>query len=115
MGQYVISHLPNVQVQTLAKRYKVEADKNNASLESLLAKRIASYDETALCRTLLEISLLDSAYQRGSQGENDALLESAKRYRIDTAKIEKAVALQIAAQQQKRQSQKAAAKKKTAA
>jgi len=38
--------------------------------------------------------LLDSAYQRGSRSPNDSLLEAAKRYRIDIAKIEKAVAQQ---------------------
>ncbi len=115
VAQYVVAHLPNAQVQTMAKRHKVEADKSNASLETLLAKRIASYDEAGLCRTLLEISLLDSAYQRGSKGADDPLLETAKRYRIDTAKIEKAVAEQAAAKQEKRQSRKTAAKKKAAA
>jgi ParB family chromosome partitioning protein len=104
VAQYVIAHLPNAQVQTLAKRHKVEADKSSPSLESLVAKRIASYDEGGLCRALLEVSLLDSAYQRGSQGPGDPLLEAAKRYRIDAAKIEKAAAQQIAAQQLKRQS-----------
>ena len=78
----------------------------------LLAKRIASYDEAGLCRTLLEISLLDSAYQRVSNSPNDTLLETAKRYRIDTAKIEKAVANQAAAKQQKG---KTATKKRAAA
>ena len=115
VANYVVAHLPNAQVQTLAKRHKVEAEKNSASLESLLAKRIASYDEAGLCRTLLEVSLLDSAYQRGSHGPNDPLLDAAKRYRIDTAKIEKVVAQQVAAQQEKRQSRKTAAKKKAAA
>jgi hypothetical protein len=115
VAQYVLAHLPNAQVQTLAKRHKVGADKSDTSLESLLAKRISSYDEAGLCRTLLEISLLDSAYQRGSQGSNDSLLESAKRYRIDTVKIEKAVTQQVAAQQEKRQGRKTAEKKKVAA
>jgi ParB family chromosome partitioning protein len=112
VAQYVVAHLPYAQVQSMAKRHKVEADKNGASLESLLAKRIASYDEAGLCRTLLEITLLDSAYQRGSNGPNDPLRETAKRYRIDTAKIEKAVAEQAAAKQQKG---KTATKKRAAA
>ncbi len=115
VAQYVLAHLPDAQVQTLAKRHKVEGDKSSTSLESLLAKRLASYDEAGLCRVLLEVSLLDSAYQRGSKGQDDTLLEAAKRYRIDTAKIEKAVTQQIAAQQEKRQSRKATARKKTAA
>jgi len=56
--------------------------------------------------------LLDSAYQRVSNSPNDTLLETAKRYRIDTAKIEKAVANQAAAKQQKG---KTATKKRAAA
>jgi len=115
VAQYVLAHLPNAQVQTLAKRHKVEADKNGVSLESLLAKRLASYDEAGLCRTLLEIILLDSAYHRGSNGPNDPLLEAAKRYRIDTAKIEKAATQQVAAQQQKRQSRRTEVKKRAVA
>jgi len=114
VAQYVLVHLPNAQVQTLAKRHKVEADKNNLSLESMLAKRIASYDETGLCRTLLEVSLLDSAYQRGGKGQDDQLLETAKRYRIDTAKIENATGEQLTAQQRKRQSRKTTVKKNVA-
>jgi ParB family chromosome partitioning protein len=114
VAQYVIAHLSSAQVQTLAKRHKVEADKSSASLESLLAKRIASYDEAGLCRTLLEVSLLDSAYQRGSDGPNDSLLETAKRYRIDTAKIENAIGEQLTAQQRKRQSRKTTVKKNVA-
>ena len=114
VAQFAIARLPYSQVQTLAKRHKVEADKSNASLESLLAKRISSYDEAGVCRALLELSLLDSAYQRG-KGADDALLETAKRYRIDTAKIEKAVLQQIAEREQKQQSRKAVAKKKAAA
>jgi ParB family chromosome partitioning protein len=115
VAQYVVSHLPYPQVQTMAKRHKVEADKNATSLESLLTKRIASYDEAGLCRTLLEITLLDSAYQRGSNGPNDPLLETAKRYRIDTAKIEKAVSEQAAAKQEKQPNRKPATKKRAAA
>jgi hypothetical protein len=98
-------------MQTMAKRHKVEADKSTVSLETLLSERIASYDEAGLCRTLLEITLLDSAYQRGSNGSNDPLLEAAKRYRIDTAKIERAVAQQAAAKREKQQNHKAAKKK----
>ena len=111
--QYLIAHLPNSQVQALAKRHKVEADKSNPSLESLLTKRVASYDEAGLCRTLLEISLIESAYQRGKP-QDDPLLETASRYRIDTAKLEKLVTEQSAAKQKKQRSRKATAKKKAA-
>jgi ParB family chromosome partitioning protein len=114
VAQYALAKLPYSQAQTLAKRHKVETDKSNASLESLLSKRIASYDEATLCRTLLEISLLDAAYQRG-KGVDDPLLEAAKQYRIDSAKVEKAVTEQLAAKKQTREKTKAVVKKNTAA
>lgn len=114
LAQYVVAHLPYAQVQTVAKRHKVETEKSSTALESLLAKRIASYDETGLCRVLLEVSLLDSAYQRGSKGQDDPLLEAAKRYRIDAAKIEKATGEQLAAQQHKQQRRRTIAKKSAA-
>lgn len=110
IAQYVLAKLPYSQAQTLAKRHKVEADKSNASVESLLAKRFASYDEAGLCRTLLEISLLEAAYQQ-SRGVEDPLQETAKRYRIDIAKVEQVVKEQFTAKQNKRQGEKS--KKKT--
>jgi ParB family chromosome partitioning protein len=113
--QYLITRLPYTQVQMLAKRHKFEADKSNASLEVQLSKRLGSYDESALCRTLLEITLLDAAYQRGGKQEDDPLLEVAKRYRIDTAKIQKAVIEQAAMKQEKQRKEQPVVKKKTAA
>jgi hypothetical protein len=50
----------------------------------------ATYDESELCKLLLEISLLDSAYQRSGKTPDDGLMDAAKRYRLDTEKLQKA-------------------------
>jgi hypothetical protein len=61
----------------------------------------------------LEIALLESAYQRGGAGRVDPLLAAARRYRIDTEKIEKAVTAEFAErrkkQERKRETKKTAA------
>lgn len=51
-------------------------------------------------RLLLEISLLESAYQRGDVSQ-DLLMDAAKRYRVDIEKVEKAVATEFAAKRSK--------------
>ena len=58
--------------------------------------------ETELCKLLLEISLLDSAYQRSTASRDDVLMDAAKRYRVDTKKVQKAVATELAAKRDKR-------------
>ena len=62
---YLIGQLPHNQVPILAKRHKIEDKKN-------------SHSPHELCRILLEISLLDSAYQRASTSD-DALVTTARR------------------------------------
>ena len=56
-----------------------------------------TYDEAELCKLLLEISLLDSAYQRSTASRDDVLMDAAKRYRVDTEKLQKVVAQEFAA------------------
>src|SRR5260370_33624326 len=91
VAQYLIVHLAYSQGPTLAKRHRVEAKKDSESAQELLAKQVTKYDEPEFCRLLLEISLLDSAYQRsGSSG--DFLMEAAKRYRVATEKLRKTLA-----------------------
>jgi hypothetical protein len=80
----LIGHLSYSQVPALAKRHKVEAKKDSASAQELLAKQVSKYDEAELCKLLLEISLLDSAYQRSTASRDDILIDAAKRYRVDT-------------------------------
>jgi ParB family transcriptional regulator, chromosome partitioning protein len=102
VAQYLIGHLPYNQTPQLAKRHKVEVEKDG-SAEPQLMKRISTYDEVALGRLLLEVSLLDSAYQRLERSEEDALANAAKRYRVDTEKLAKAVAQEFAAKHKKQE------------
>jgi ParB family chromosome partitioning protein len=98
---HLIVHLPHSQVPILAKRHKVETEKASKSPQELLAKRVSAYDEAALCRMLLEISLLDSAYQRSGTSD-DFLADAAKRYRVDVEKLQKAVTAEFAAKRDKK-------------
>jgi hypothetical protein len=110
VAQCLIGHLSYSQVPALAKRHKVEAKKDSASAQELLAKQVGTYDEAELCKLLLEISLLDSAYQRSTSSRDDVLMDAAKRYRVDTEKLQKAVAEDLAAKRAKKT--KAGAKSK---
>ena len=96
VAHYLIGHLSYSQVPALAKRHKVEAKKDSASAQELLAKQVSKYDEIELCKLLLEISLLDSAYQRSNSSRDDVLMDAAKRYRVDTEKLQKAVSAELA-------------------
>ena len=92
---YLIGHLSYSQVPALAKRHKVKAKKDSASAHELLAKQVGTYEEAELCKLLLEISLLDSAYQRSTASRVDVLMDAAKRYRVDTEKLQKSVACRV--------------------
>jgi ParB family chromosome partitioning protein len=102
VADYLIGHFSYSQVPTLAKRHKVEAKKDSASAQELLAKQVSKYDEAELCRLLLEISLLDSAYQRSTASRDDILIDAAKRYRVDVDKLQTAVAKEFAAKRNKK-------------
>ena len=111
---HVIGQLPYNQLPTLAKRHKVETEKSTKTPHELLAKRVAGYDEAGLCRTLLELSLLDSAYMRSSASD-DLLMDAARRYRVDVEKMEKAVIAEFAAKQKKSIASKSKRKSKSVA
>jgi hypothetical protein len=102
VAHYLIGHLSYSQVPALAKRHKVDAKKDSASAQELLAKQVSKYDESELCKLLLEISLLDSAYQRSTASRDDVLMDAAKRYRVDTEKLQKVVAKEFAAKRDKK-------------
>ena len=55
----------------------------------------------SLCKLLLEISLLDSAYQRSTSSHDDVLMDAAKRYRVDAEQLQKTVAGELAAKREK--------------
>ena len=116
VAHYLIGHLSYSQVPALAKRHKVEATKDSASVQELLAKLVGTYDDAELCKLLLEISLLDSAYQRSTASRDDILMDAAKRYRVDAEKLQKAVSAELAAKRDKKTKAKAKPKdRKTAA
>jgi hypothetical protein len=116
VAHYLIGHLSYSQVPALAKRHKVEAKKDSTSAQELLAKEVGTYDESELCKLLLEISLLDSAYQRSASSRNDVLMDAAKRFRVDAEKLQKAVAEELAVKRDKKTKAKAKPKsRKTAA
>jgi ParB family transcriptional regulator, chromosome partitioning protein len=102
VAHYLIGHLSYSQVPALAKRHKVEEKKGSAGPQETLLKQLISYDESELCRLLLEIGLLDSAYQRSTVNRDDVLMDAARRYRVDIEKVEKAVAKELAAKQDKK-------------
>jgi ParB family chromosome partitioning protein len=113
VANYLIGHLSYNQVPALAKRHKVEA-KNSDSTAELLAKQVSKYDEAGLSKLLLEISLLDAAYQR-SGASDDVLMDAARRYRVDAEKLQKAVVADLALKRNKRKTSVARkAKTKTA-
>jgi ParB family chromosome partitioning protein len=115
VADYLIGHLSYSQVPALAKRHKVEAKKDSASAQELLAKQVGTYDESELCKLLLEISLLDSAYQRSTTSRDDVLMDTAKRYRVDAEKVQKAVAKELAAKREKKTRAKPKGRNKPAA
>ena len=97
VAQYLVAHPSYNQVPALAKRHKVEVKKDSDSAQELLAKQVSTYDEAALSKLLLEICLLDSAYQRSTVNGDDVLMSASKRYRVDADKLQKAVAGEVAA------------------
>lgn len=98
----LIGHLSYSQVPALAKRHKVEEKKGSAGPQETLLKQVISYDESEICRLLLEISLMDSAYQRSTVSRDDVLMDAARRYRVDIEKLQKAVAKDSAAKRDKK-------------
>lgn len=102
VAQHVLGSLGYNRLPLLAKRHKVETEQAEATPAELMLKHISRYDESGLCRLLLEVSLLDSAYRSGGDADSDVLLETAKRYRVDTEKLEKTVAQEFAAKQKKK-------------
>ena len=103
IAQHVLASVPYNRLPLVAKRHKLEIEKSSASPIELLAKHVSRYDEGGLSRLLLEISLLESAYRNGGDANGDVLLTTAKRYRVDSEKLQKAVAQEYAAKQRKKE------------
>jgi len=103
VAQHALAVVPYNRVPLLAKRHKLEIEKSSQSPVELLQKHVSRYDESELYRLLLEIGLLESAYRSGGDPDSDVLLTTAKRYRIDAEKVQKAVSQEFAAKQKKKE------------
>jgi ParB family transcriptional regulator, chromosome partitioning protein len=102
VAQHILGTVPYSRIPLLAKRHKLQADKSSVASVELLQKHVSRYDESALSRLLLEVSLLESAYRNGGGNDDDVLLNAARRYRIDPDKMQKAVAQEFGAKQKKK-------------
>ena len=103
VAQHILASVPHNRLPLIAKRHKLEIDKSSTSPVELLLKHVSRYDESGLSRLLLEISLLESVYRSGGEAHSDVLLNTAKRYRVDTEKVQKDVAQEFAAKQKKKE------------
>jgi hypothetical protein len=92
--------IDSASVRCFGDRQDTKTD--SASAQELLAKQVSRYDGPELCKLLLEISLLDSAYQRSAGSRDDILMDAAKQYRVDTEKLQKAVSKEFAAKRHKK-------------
>ena len=110
IAQYVIGSLPYNRAPMLAKRHKIDTEKSSTSAHEVLAKHVATFDESGLSRFLLEVSLIESAYSGSGKSDTDVLLRTAKRYRIDAERIQKSVAHEFAAKQKKKEQKTASSK-----
>ena len=102
VAHHILGTVPYNRIPLLAKRHKVDSDKSSAAPVELLQKHVSRYDETALSRLLLEVSLLESAYRNDGEVDSDALLNTAKRYRIDAEKAQRTVAQEFASKQDRK-------------
>ncbi len=99
--RFIVSRLQFAQVLQIAKRHRVEVDANTGAPERDLLKDVSRFEDAELWRFMLELSLLDSAYRLPGKGAEDDLLSTARRYRLDTDKIEKEVAQKLFAKRKK--------------
>jgi ParB/RepB/Spo0J family partition protein len=99
--RFIVSRLQFAQVLQIAKRHRIAVDANTGAPERDLLKHVSRFEEAELCRFLLELSLLDSAYRLPVKDAEDVLLGTAKRHRIDIEKIEKEVAQKFSATRKK--------------
>jgi ParB family chromosome partitioning protein len=110
IAQHVLATVPYNRLPLLARHHKLDIEKSSTSPAELLAKHVSRYDESDLSRLLLEISLLESVYRSSGSEDADILLNTAKRFRLDTERFEKAVAHEFAAKQKKKEKKSVTAK-----
>jgi len=102
VAEALIDYLPHNQALLLAKRHRIEPNSESDSVQEQMMKQASRWDEAALCRFILEASLLHSAYHRPQNSKDDALLATATRYRVDVAKLQKKMTAELVAKQKKK-------------
>lgn len=101
VARALVSRLQFTQALQIAKRYKAAVEATNGQPDRDLLKHVARMEEADLCRFLLDLSLLESAYRVPNKDSEDILLTTAKRYRVDIERVQKEVAQKFAAKQKK--------------
>jgi ParB family transcriptional regulator, chromosome partitioning protein len=99
--------------ETLARRHKMvdgsSSEVTYPQVQKGLQRLLRQLDESGLSKLIIEMVLLGSV-ESASQDETDALIVTAKRHRVDVAKVRTAVEAEVSAKQAK-----AATKQKKAA
>jgi ParB family transcriptional regulator, chromosome partitioning protein len=90
--------------ETLARRHKMvdgsTSEVTYPQVQKGLARLLRQLDESGLSKLIVEIVLLGSA-ESASQEETDVLTTTAKRHRVDVAKVRATVVAEFAARQAK--------------
>jgi ParB family chromosome partitioning protein len=104
--------------ETLARRHKMvdgsASEVTYPDVQKGIARLLRQLDESGLSKFIVEIALLGSV-ESASQEGTDALIATAKRYRVDVEKVRKTVEAEFATREAKHAAkQKQVAKKSTA-
>ena len=114
----LLNKLEPMRKEVLARRHKLIEKTNDKvahpQVQQAIVKLVRQADEATLSKLLIEATLLEIVDQT-SQGDADVLTATAKRLRVDIAKVRKAVVDEFAAKRAKQESkQNSTAKKSTA-
>lgn len=109
----MLDRMEPLRRETLARRHKMvdgsSSEVTYPQVQKALQRLVRQLDESGLSKLIVEVILLGSV-ESASQDEGDPLTATAKRHRVDVAKVRTAVEAEFAAKQAK-----AAAKEKKAA
>ena len=109
-----LNRVPQEYRTVLAQRHSPAPVKGKSPKQPVeIGSALKNLDEAGYCRLLVEMSLLEAAYNSYSRDGAERLDAVAKRYRVNVQKIAESVAAEFAARRKKRnERQKARAKGK---
>lgn len=111
-----IQHLPQQYKTILTERHTIPQAKGKQTKPTAdSGNALRNLDEAGYNRLLIELSLLDAAYNSYSRDGAERLEAVAKRYRVNVAKIAELVAAEFAMKRKKREERRKAATAKTSA